>query len=197
MTRAFAFLATTVLAYACASVPENKVKPAVWPKNAFVDVPAYPYDILGDVKTRVDYNALDFDHDEFFLCKNAFARAAKDLVRFARENGGDAVIETRSVVFNLDGSTESFESPECTDDGAEGQILARGIAVRWKRDAQGRPLGPIETDPDTLPRKKVSANRLKPVKRPSDATATGVVGEKKKGKPIYAPVQQPSPLAPK
>ncbi|MBL7715153.1 MAG: hypothetical protein JNL01_06760 [Bdellovibrionales bacterium] len=176
---------------ACSTVPEpKKAKPVHVPKNAFVEVPNYPYEVLGEVKTRIDYNALDLENDEYLLCKNAYARAAKDLVRFSRENGGDAVIEMRSVVFNLDGSTENFETPECTDDGAEGQVLARGIAVRWKRDANGRPMGPIETDPDTLPKKVASQSRLKPAVRNRPARmGGGVVGEKKPGKPVYAPIE--------
>lgn len=120
------------LIFACASMPEPKVTHYDFPKNAFVGDVKRPYIVLGPVKSKVNFQTLDPNHDEEFLCQNYYNQAVKELVKFGKEKGADAVIDVKSVVFYEDGSSGSFKTPECSDEGAEGQVLAAGIAVRWK-----------------------------------------------------------------
>lgn len=90
-----------------------------------------PYKKLGQVRTKVNYNTLDWIHEEDQLCRNYYNKGVHDLVKRAQDQGADAVIDIQSVVFNdLDGE-ETYPTPECSDDGQEGQILLQGIAVKW------------------------------------------------------------------
>jgi hypothetical protein len=130
--RLFCLLAAATVLQACSSVPEPKVTWYKFPKRAYLGVPDRPFSKLGQVRTRIAYSTLNFDVDENLLCKNYFNKAAVDLVKRAKEVGADAVIDVRSVVFQMDGKTQTFDSPECVDDGAEGQILAQGVAIKWK-----------------------------------------------------------------
>jgi uncharacterized protein YbjQ (UPF0145 family) len=66
------------------------------------------------------------------LCRNYYNKAAYLLLKEAKKVGADAVIQVRSVVFMLDGKMSEFSTPECSDDGAEGEILLRGIAIKYK-----------------------------------------------------------------
>jgi hypothetical protein len=91
-----------------------------------------PYEVQGWVRTKVNYTSLDPGHEEDDLCRNAYNKAANDLLERAKKNGADAVIDMKSVVFLEDGRRETYSTPECADDGQEGQILAQGIAVKWK-----------------------------------------------------------------
>ena len=50
----------------------------------------------------------------------------------AKKQGGDAVIDLKSVVYLEDGRREMYPSAECSDDGIEGQVLCQGIAIKWK-----------------------------------------------------------------
>ncbi len=115
----------------CASFPEPKQKWFTFPKEAYIGRPSRSYEVIGTVKSRVDYQTLDSEHDELKLCSNYFNSAVKKLVAFAKEKGGDAVMDVRSVVFLLDGKVETHKTPECSDDGGEGQVLAQGTAIRW------------------------------------------------------------------
>lgn len=119
----------------CSSLPEPKFTRYEFPaKSVFIDdvTPPRKYETLGLVRTRVNYNTLNPDREEADLCRNAYNKAARDLLRIARRDAkGDAVIEVRSVVFFLDGTTKLYKTPECSDDGGEGQILLQGIAIRW------------------------------------------------------------------
>jgi hypothetical protein len=117
----------------CATIPESKVTWYKWPKAAYKGVPERDFDKLGQVRTRIEYNSLDFENDENKLCRNFFNKASADLVRRAKEVGADAVIDIRSVVFQIDGRADTFETPECTDDGVEGQVLVQGVAIKWKK----------------------------------------------------------------
>lgn len=65
------------------------------------------------------------------LCRNYYHKAVRNLVRDAEKAGADAVIKIRSVVILLDGKTEEHVTPECSDDGAEGEVLLRGIAIKF------------------------------------------------------------------
>jgi hypothetical protein len=125
-------VAMGLLGAGCSTSPQPKFKRFAYPKNAFTGDVQRPYTVLGPVRARVDYPSLDFTHEEKELCRNYFNKAVRDLVRFGRQQGADAVLDVKSVTFLIDGRTELHAEPECSDDGAEGQILAQGIAVKWK-----------------------------------------------------------------
>ncbi|MDR3605804.1 MAG: hypothetical protein P4M08_00310 [Oligoflexia bacterium] len=99
--------------------------------TAFVQVPARPCKVLGQVKTKVTYQSVDFEHEDDQLCRNYYNKAVIDLVDRAKAVGADAVINIRSVVFYEDGTSETFKTPECSDDGEEGEVLAVATAVKW------------------------------------------------------------------
>lgn len=117
---------------ACSSIPEPPFQKHEFPKQAQVGLPNRAYEIIGQVKSKVNYSSLDSERDENKLCGNAFNRAAELLVKYGQKKGADAVIDVRSVVFLVDGKVETFPKPECSDDGSEGQVLAQGLAVKWK-----------------------------------------------------------------
>lgn len=143
----------------CASRPrEIQHKVYTFPKDlAFVDDVQRPYEVLGQVRARVDFPSLDSDREVEDLCKNYYNKGVRQLVRFAQDKGGDAVIGVRSVVFLEDGRREEYSRPECADDGAEGQILTQGVAVRWKRD-------PESALPSTSPTPEPRAT-IQPIRR--------------------------------
>lgn len=116
----------------CATVPAPSHPKFTFPKEAFVGDVKRPYKVLGQVRSKVNFATLDFDHEEDALCANFYNKAVRDLVRRSKEQGGDAVIDVKSVVFLEDGRREVYVTPECADEGAEGQILVQGIAVRWQ-----------------------------------------------------------------
>lgn len=134
-------IAAAALLSSCTTVPEPRTTWHRWPKGAYLGVPERPFDKLGQVRTRIEYNSLDFENDEAKLCKNYFNKAAADLLHRAKEVGADAVIDVRAVVFQIDGKTDTFETPECSDDGVEGQVLAQAVAVKWKRGPDGKVIG--------------------------------------------------------
>lgn len=119
---------------ACSTLPEVRHEKYKFPEGrAFLeDVKDRPYEKLGLVRARVDFPTLDPNRDLASLCPNYYNKAVNDLVKTAREKGGDAVLVVRSVVFLEDGRTEAYAQPECSDEGAEGQILVQGVAVKWK-----------------------------------------------------------------
>jgi hypothetical protein len=105
-----------------------------FPKDTAIvgDAKGRHYEKLGTVRTRVDFNSLDPTHEERTLCNNYFNKAVRDLVKQAKEQGGDAVIDVKSIVFYDDGQSKTFTTAECSDDGQQGQVLAQGIVVKWK-----------------------------------------------------------------
>jgi hypothetical protein len=117
----------------CATtLPDPKITHYEFPKGkAFVGDVKRPYHKLGQVRTRVDFNTLDWIHEEDQLCRNYYNKGVRDLVKRAKDVGADAVIDIRSVVFSELGGSETFQTPECSDDGQDGQILLEGIAVKW------------------------------------------------------------------
>lgn len=124
----------------CSSIPEPKHAKYEWPKGlAFIGDPGRPYETLGSVRARADFSNVDFGDHEEALCRNYFNKASRELVKFAKQAGGDAVIDVRSVVVLLDGKVETYPKAECSDEGAEGQVLVRGIAVRWKPEPDRNP----------------------------------------------------------
>ncbi len=170
------FIGTTLaFGLGCTTVPENKVTWHKWPKGVFHGVPDRQFEKLGQVRTRIEYNSLDFENDENKLCKNYFNKAANDLLKRAKKVGADAVIDVKAVVFQIDGKTETYDNPECTDDGVEGQVLAQGVAVRWKRTSDGKILGgtPDEVKARAYakahPEKKIASRVLAPATPPKSA----------------------------
>ncbi len=91
-----------------------------------------PYQALGWVKSKASWSTLDQDPNSPRLCRNYFNKAAGSLLEEARKAGADAVIKVRSVVLLLDGTLETHPRPECSDDGAEGEVLLQGIAIKFK-----------------------------------------------------------------
>lgn len=130
---------------ACTTLPTPKFTSYPYPKDrAFVGDVSREYQTLGMVRTKVNFPSLDPNREEAELCRNYYNKAVLDLVRRARDQGADAVIDVKSVVFLEDGRQEFYPTPECADDGQEGQILAQGIAVKWK--PAPKPLKPGASD---------------------------------------------------
>ncbi len=119
----------------CSTLPTPSHKSHKFPEKRayFSEKPPgdQPYEVLGLVRSRADYSSLDMEWDEKKLCQNYFNKAVNDLVRFAKEKGGDAVVQVRSVVFLLNERVELYSKPECADDGNEGQVLTQGLAIRY------------------------------------------------------------------
>ena len=112
-----------------------------FPKDAvFLDRPTgRPYDVLGRVRTKVNFPSLDGQREDSQLCKNYFNKAAKDLLSRAKKVGGDAVMEMRAITFMVDGKSEKHKTAECADDGEEGQVLAEGFVIKWKPEPDESP----------------------------------------------------------
>lgn len=122
----------------CSSLPEPKFTSYSFPEgSAFVDEkPTRRYKVLGPVRVRVNFSSLNAEREETELCRNFYNKGANDLFKRAqRERKADAVIDVRSVVYYMDGKSKKFSSPECADDGAEGQILMEGKAIRYLPDS--------------------------------------------------------------
>lgn len=149
-----------LLAAGCASRPAVIQHPVFsFPKeSAFTDDVTRPYEVLGQVRARVDFPSLDSNREIEDLCKNYFHKGVRQLVKFAREKGGDAVIGVRSIVFLEDGRREEYPRAECSDDGAEGQLLAQGIAVRWKPEPGASPAPRVVKEED-------GRARIQPIRR--------------------------------
>lgn len=125
---------------ACSSMPAPAYRVYRFPsQKAFSGGVSRPYETLGLVRSKVNFQTLDVNHDETELCRNYFNKAVQDLVRIAHGKKADAVIDVRSVVFLEDGSHRAYTTAECADDGFEGQVLAQGIAVRWKTTLEKNP----------------------------------------------------------
>ncbi len=133
-------LATTIAVlagFACSTLPESKFKPYTFPEGSvFVDgKPTRRFKIVGPVRVRVNFSSLNPEREEQELCKNYYNKGAKDLLKRARRDfKADAVIEVRSVVYFMDGKSTRYSTPECADDGNEGQILLEGKAIRYLPD---------------------------------------------------------------
>jgi hypothetical protein len=128
--------------FSCATLPEA---------NVFVDEkPTKPFKVLGPVRVRVNFDSMNPDRDEQELCRNAFNKGSADLLKRAkRELKAHAVMEVRSVVYYIDGKTNTFSSPECADDGGEGQILMQGKAIRYLRKKKKKDAPEVETEEES------------------------------------------------
>ncbi len=126
-------LALLSLGAGCAThLPDPKMTKYAFPKSkAYVGDVKRPYTKLGVVRTKVNFNTLDWVHEEEQLCRNYYNKGVRDLVDRAHDQGADAVIDVKSVVFSDLGGAETFPTPECSDDGQEGQILLQGVAIKW------------------------------------------------------------------
>lgn len=94
-----------------------------------------PYKILGWVKAKETWPTLEQDlSNNQLLCKNYFNKAARSLLKEANKVHGDAVVKMRSVVILLDGKLEEHVTPECSDDGAQGELLVKGIAIQYIKE---------------------------------------------------------------
>lgn len=121
------------------SLPEERHDTFHFPeKSVYVEEPigefkGRPYEILGWVRAKAHFPTLEQDPNSQRICKNYYNKASRDLLKQAiKEAKGDAVMKVRSVVMLMNGKTEEHVTPECSDDGAEGEILLRGIAIKWK-----------------------------------------------------------------
>ena len=129
-------LAIFIALSSCTTLPKVVHEKHKFPQHAYVGNPERPFKKLGLVKTKVIYPTLDPDSDERVLCKVYYNKAVKDLLKRAHDVKADAVIDVHTAVFMIDGRSEVFKTPECTDDGQEGQVLVEGIAVRWKKEKE-------------------------------------------------------------
>lgn len=124
-----------LLSISCTTLPITDHPDYEFPEEkAFIEAPTKKYEKLGPVRSKVNFSLLDPEFDVLKLCKNYYNRAVKELVKYAERAGGDAVIEVKSVVFYRDGKMEVFKTPECSEDEEEGQVLTRGIAVKWVKE---------------------------------------------------------------
>jgi hypothetical protein len=133
MRRCLSLILLLIVGSACTTLPTVKHKTYSFPsQNAFIGDVKRPYEALGLVRSKVNYQTLDPAREEGELCVNYYHKAVRDLFATAQDRGADAVIDVKSVVFFEDGKHELFTTPECSDDGMEGQVLTQGIAVKWK-----------------------------------------------------------------
>lgn len=134
-----AYIAAPILVglFSCATLPASKYKAYDFPEQGvFVEEkPARRYKVLGPVRVRVNYSSLNPEREEQDLCRNYYNKGVNDLLKRAkRDQRGDAVIDIRSVVYFMDGKQKRFATPECSDDGQEGQILLEGKAIRYLKE---------------------------------------------------------------
>lgn len=119
----------------CGTIPEARYESFEFPnKNAFITAVKRPFQPLGWVKAKVNFQSFDPNREESALCKNYYNKAVRQLVQAALSKGADAVVDVKSVVFLEDGRQETYPTAECSDDGFEGQILLQGVAVKWKKE---------------------------------------------------------------
>jgi hypothetical protein len=139
------------LVAACASTGPKAVEAPVvegplLPKGVFFGAPPYKHKTLGVVRSTREYPTLNIEMTpalEEAFCRKAFADAVRELLKTAKANGADGVADVHSVVFLADGRRETFDRPECTDDGAEGDVLVQGVAIQWVRTAKGNASSPV------------------------------------------------------
>jgi hypothetical protein len=122
------------------SLPEERHSKYSFPmQKAYIEEPTgvnakRPYEVLGWVKARAAFPTMEQEQNSPALCRNYYNKAVKTLAQEADKAGGEAVIKVRSVVMFLDGKFKEYPNPECSDDGAEGEILVRGIAIKYKKE---------------------------------------------------------------
>jgi hypothetical protein len=142
LNRKLILVLSGLLFVGCAtSLPKERHEVFRFPsKLVYLDEPigenlGRPFEILGWVRSKAYYPTLEQDNENPVLCRNYYNKAANDLLKEALKAKADAVIKVRSIIFLLDGKYQEHSTPECTDDGAEGEVLLKGIAIRWKPKA--------------------------------------------------------------
>jgi hypothetical protein len=166
-------LPVAALATACATLPmPSKLHRYAYPKEAFIRDPKRPYRVLGVVRSKAEYNSLNPDFEESALCRNYFNKAVADLVRIARKQDADAVVEVRAVTFLIDGRTEMYPQAECADDGEGGQVLVQGLAVKWTDGPAGlasakptRPTAEVRPEPSAYPAEDLDGDNRRPARK--------------------------------
>lgn len=142
--RFFSSAVFLVFAACATSLPKERHDVHRFPeKLVFVEEPTgefknKPYEVLGWVRSQAQYPTMEQDPNNGRLCRNYYNKAAAELLKEAKKAKAEAVIKVRSVVLLMDGKVEEHVTPECSDDGAEGEILLRGIAIRWKPQDEGK-----------------------------------------------------------
>lgn len=129
--------------FSCATLPAPTFNAYAFPEqDVFVETkPTRRYKVVGPVRVRVNYNSLNADREELELCRNYYNKGVADLLKRARRDlKADAIVEVQSVVYYLDGKSKSFPTPECSDDGGEGQILLQAKAIRYLPPRKKRPI---------------------------------------------------------
>jgi hypothetical protein len=136
--KVFSIVACLVLAgCASAQLPSEHHEHYSFPESrVYIEEPTgkaanVPYKVLGWVRSKANYPTMEQEVNNQTLCRNYYNKAAKSLLKEAKKANADAVIKVRSVVFLIDGKSEVYPTPECSDDGAEGEILLRGIAIKF------------------------------------------------------------------
>ena len=128
-----------ILLEGCSSLPSEKHEHFRFPENkVYIEEPqgkdlGRAYEKIGWVKSKASWSTLDQEANDGRLCKNYFNKASRDLLKEALKAGADAVIKVRSVVLLMDGKLEYHSTPECSDDGEEGEVLLQGIAIKFKQ----------------------------------------------------------------
>lgn len=130
----------------CASsLPEERHDSYLFPEHSvYLEEPSgkdlgRPYRVLGWVRAKAEYPTMEQNANDLKLCKNYYNKAARDLLKEAKKVKADAVMKVRSVVILMDGKFEEYGSPECSDDGANGEVLLRGIAIQFKHLSDKKP----------------------------------------------------------
>ncbi|MBS1960294.1 MAG: hypothetical protein JST80_12525 [Bdellovibrionales bacterium] len=134
----FGLLISTLILTACAtSLPKERHLSYFFPDHeVYVDKPTgkrfgQTFKPLGWVKTKVRWPTMEQAPNDQSLCRNYYNKGAAQLFDEGEKVGADAVIQVRSVVLLLNGQMQEYPTPECSDDGAEGEILMKGIAIRY------------------------------------------------------------------
>jgi hypothetical protein len=77
-----------------------------------------------------------------------------------------------------DGKSETYKTPECSDDGGEGQILTQGVAVKWKGELAEAGTWSDEAKASPGPKKQDDLIREKgPLLTPTPSVPDTVVSE--------------------
>jgi hypothetical protein len=131
------FFLLVASAISCSDLPAEKHSHYSFPHDAYVELPKgkdekRPYDVLGWVRAKAVYATMEQSQNDPALCLNYYNKAVHNLLKEARKVNADAVIQIRSVIMYLDGKFEEKPTPECADDGQEGEILLRGVAIKYK-----------------------------------------------------------------
>lgn len=131
-------IVSSVLAACASSLPKERHSVYTFPeREVYVEQPTgkrfgQAFKPLGWVKTKVRWPTMEQVPNDQSLCRNYYNKGASQLLDEAEKVGAEAVIQVRSVVLLLNGQLQEHPTPECSDDGAEGEILMKGIAIKYE-----------------------------------------------------------------